>query len=94
MKAYGCGRGRIHRELQPIYDPEAKKAAKKPVTKRYGVIVTDLETGEVNEFERIGLAADFIGCDTRGISERLLGRITSPLLGRYTFSRPGGRKDK
>lgn len=97
MKAYGCGRGRIYRELQPLFDPDKKKPAKQITptkknasvsTRRKAVLVTDLETGDVRYFEKIGDAAEFLGCDPKRINDRLSGRIPTPWRGRYIFARP------
>lgn len=87
MKAYGCGRGQIHRELQPLYVPTEKPCVASP----NGVIVTDLETGKMMGYETAKDAAIALDCSTNTISNRLSrnNRFNSPFRGRYLFERPG-----
>ena len=99
MIAYGCGRGRINRNIQEPYDPnnvkptrygrnrrEAKGGAK--AAPPIPVMVTDLETGEAKRYPSASDAARAMGCNLSAVSGRLSGSIKKPIIrGRYVVAR-------
>jgi hypothetical protein len=93
---YGCGRGRIHRELQTIHDPEnpkrsiyspPKRATERP-EQRKAVTVIDMETGEAYQCVSIREAASAIGCSVTQVRARVNRTAKSPIYGRYAVAVP------
>lgn len=91
MKAYGNGKSvYIHREVQTPYDPDAEvqvKEIEERARKTKPVTVTDMETGESTDYPSVMEAAEAIGCKMDTVSQRINGRVLSPIFKRYTVSR-------
>ena len=92
-KIYGCGRGRIHREEQPPYDPENPKPLKsrkvgKAPSKPAAVVITDLQTGEAAKYPSATAAARAIGVNKNAVIHRLSGHATNPVIeGRWVVAK-------
>ena len=91
-KIYGCGKGRIHREQQPIHDPEnPRKREKKAKPGPYiRVVVVDTHTGETSVHESMSAAAKAIGSNSSAVNDRINGRRTGLIKERYAVARADG----
>lgn len=94
MIAYGCGKsGRIHRNVQTPHDPDNPKPRRGRPKREKGtptpVIVTDMETGEAREYATMSDAAAAMGCRLEEVRNRVNGRYTAPVMGRYVVARKG-----
>ena len=91
-KIYGCGRGRIHRELQTLHNPEKPKRAKKKdkPSQHVPVTVVDTHTGESAVYKSMSAAATYIGCNASAVVDRISGRRSGLIRNRYAVARAEG----
>lgn len=88
MIAYGCGKGMIHRNVQPEFTPELKEPVMKQVIKpakseAKAVSVTDIQTGEMYTFTSAAETAKAIGCGETTVRKRLREKSAKPFRNRY-----------
>lgn len=92
-KIYGCGRGRIHRELQTLHNPDEPKQVKKRAkgsTQHVPVMVIDTHTGESSVYKSMSAAANAIGCNASSVNDRIGGRRSGLIWDRYAVARAEG----
>lgn len=96
-KIYGCGRGRIHRELQTPYNPDEPKQVEKKARKpkkapnqQVSVMVIDTHTGESVIHKSMSAAATYIGCNASAVVDRISGRRSGLIRNRYAVARAEG----
>ena len=89
---YGGGKGRIHRAVQTLHDPDnpkpsmyapkPKKRVERPESRKK-VTVFDTYDGTSRTYESIKEAASDIECSETSIRERMCGRVKSLVYERY-----------
>ena len=80
MIIYGVsGAGRIYRNEQEVVDESVRDR------KKATVLVTDLETGEKQEFLTMQAVADHLKCSHSAVRTRCRGKVRSPYNGRYVI---------